>query len=62
MARAPNAALHSVKRFLGQPLAEAQKELDMLPFEVEEKNGKVVFKVRPSPLNSNSSQVGSLIP
>jgi molecular chaperone DnaK (HSP70) len=45
MARAPNAALHSVKRFLGQPLEEAQKELAMLPFEVEEKEGKVYFKV-----------------
>ncbi len=45
MARAPNAALHSVKRFLGQSLEEAQKELNMLPFEVEEKDGKVFFKV-----------------
>lgn len=45
MSRAPNAALHSVKRFLGQTHEVAQKELSMLPFEVEERNGKVFFKI-----------------
>ena len=34
-----------MKRFLGQSLEEAKKELNMLPFEVEEKDGKVFFKV-----------------
>jgi molecular chaperone DnaK (HSP70)/Flp pilus assembly protein TadD len=47
LARSPNSSLHSVKRLLGQDITRGRKELEVLPFDLEERPGNNVAYIVP---------------